>query len=410
MYYNAAMILIIGQYSLDVVDRLKKTATPYAILMDSSRYGNTVPGGILCDFSDEAAVLAAVEALPVRPTAVISIYEKYIRIAAVINKHLGFAHAMSLETAIACTDKYIMRQRFAHAPEPISPAFAEIASEDDLRAFAAGHAFPLIFKPANLAKSLLVTRCDSLEELLAAYTQASEEAAALYARYTANLEPRFVVEEFMEGSVHSVEGFADGDGHIDIIDAIVDYEIAAEVGFEDTFHYSRNLPSRLSAEQQAAVKHVAELGMRALGMRSTPAHVEVIMTGSGPRIVEIGARNGGYRTRMHELANDVDILGAAVASYQGKRPDLTVHKRESCCVIEVFPKARGHFQAVSHYGELKALPSTVYTNVTKRPDELVGKAKEGFKACLIIILHSADAAQLAEDVEYVKKAVVIEVK
>jgi glutathione synthase/RimK-type ligase-like ATP-grasp enzyme len=62
-----------------------------------------------------------------------------------------------------------MRELFATAPTKISPDFAVITSEREVRDFAAQHTFPLIIKPANLSKSLLVTKSSSLEELLMNY-------------------------------------------------------------------------------------------------------------------------------------------------------------------------------------------------------------------------------------------------
>lgn len=401
------MILIIGQYSTELIDKMRELELPFHVLKDSRRYKKQTSWSTLLDFSNEAAVLEWVEALPTKPECVLTIYEQYIRITAAINKKLGHTHALSIESAERCTDKYLMRQAFAQSPLKISPGFAEVTSEADLRAFAEAHEFPLILKPTNLAKSLLVTKCATMEELINAYRHSVELATGLYKKFTIGLTPTFIVEEFMVGKVYSVDAFTDADGNVLVLDAIVDYVIAEEAGFDDTFHYARVMPSALSEADQVALTECTEAGVKALGMKSTPAHVEIIMTSSGPRIVEIGARNGGYRPRMHRLSNNLDLIAMALESYQGRLPNSDINTNYPCAVIEIFPKNGGTFSRLENQSEVEALPSLNYLRVVAAPGSTIGKAKDGYKAAAIVILYNQDSAQFAADYRYITEHAVI---
>lgn len=359
---------------------------------------------IVTDFGTRQTILQSLSAVKKPINALITTYENYILPAAWIAQELGLP-GLPIDAAYACTDKFLMRSKFALAPKKISPDFALVQSENDVRAFARAHSFPLILKPANLAKSLLVTKNHSLDELLINYTRSVELLETTYQKYAPHRSPQLLIEEFMEGSIHSVDAFVDSEGTPHVLDQVVDYQTGYDIGFNDNFHYSRLLPSRLPAQAQAALRECAALGIKALGMKNSPAHVEIIMTKTGPRIVEIGARNGGYRERMHSIANGIDITGAALALALGKPLQLTATKNDPCAVLELFPQTPGTFTGITHRAELQRLPSLNYLSIKAEVGQYAGKAADGYKMCAVIILHHADSQQFERDLGFVNRAV-----
>lgn len=364
---------------------------------------------VVCDFSQKETILTTVETIQAqRPIdGVIATYENYILPASWITKHLGLP-GISTESALACSDKNIMRQLFAKAPAKISPDFAVASDEAAVLAFARAHSYPLILKPANLSKSLLVTKNYDEAELLGNFHRALETIDGIYKRYAPGRERTLLIEEFMEGPIHSVDAFVDASGAPTVLDQVVDYQTGYDIGYDDNFHYSRLLPSKLPSEEIKRIHEVAELGVRALGMKSSPAHIEIIRTEEGPRIVEIGARNGGYRERMHMLANGIDITGAALALALDKPCSVLATKNEPCAVLELFPKTAGTFTGIASEAALEALPSLTYYAVKAKPGEFAGKSSEGHKMCAVIILHNPDAEQFAKDLAYVNSQVYVQ--
>lgn len=395
-------ILLVGSGFSGITNYLRQHGYDYTILKD--RLTTKFPDKkfkhrVVCDFSDTQSVLRLLDSLP-HFDAVITVYERYISVTAHIAHHLNLP-GLPLDAAHACTDKFLMRQLFAKAPKQISPDFALVKSEADVREFAKNHDFPLILKPANLSKSLLVTKNDTLGQLLENYQRTAAQIQAVYDKYAPHTEPKLLVEEFLNGHNHSVDAFVDKDGTPYVLKQVVDYQIGHEVGFDDSFQYSRLLPSQLSQADQAALRECADLGIRALGIKNSPAHVEVIVTKNGPRIVEIGARNGGYREFMHRVANGIDIQGAALALAFGKQPHITATKEESCAVLELFPKTPGTFEGITHEAELRALPSFLNMRVKATPGTFVGKAADGYKMCAVVELHHKDQAQVKQDMAYI---------
>ncbi len=381
------------------------------VVLEDERTAASVKGPrgarwFVCNFSSRKSILEATKHLP-PVDGVMTLYENYIVPCAWISEHLELK-GMAGTTALACTDKFLMRQAFAKSPQPISPDFALATSEAVVRDFASEHAFPLILKPANLVKSLLVTKSNSLDELLHNYQQTVETIGSTYAKYAPNRRPAIVIEEFLQGSLHSVVGFADQAGQPHIVDHIVDLARAQDAGYDDNFLYCRSLPSSLSDVDQESLRQCARLGIEALDMKNSAAHVEIILTGQGPRIVEIGARLGGYRDRMYHLAYGINLLSAAVDTALGVSPMLTAQKNEHCAVFEFFPKNPGTFVGITGADILPSLASYAYLSTPTPQGRYVGRAAEGYKRCAFLVLHNADPVQFAKDIEVVKERVSIE--
>ena len=303
-------VLIIGKKFSGLTNYLLEHGHTYTILRDiktmedpTKRLKNTV----VCDFSTRETILETVRSLKEKPDAVMCIYESYILPMAYIGEELGLP-TIPVKAAEACTDKELMREAFAKSPKPISPDFHEAMSWEKVEAFANAHEFPLILKPANLSKSLLVTKSLNMDELKANWQRTMDQVDAVYKKYAPDRTPKIIIEEFLEGSVHSIDAFIDSEGKVYLItEGIVDYQTGYDIGYDDNFHYSRLIPSRLTGQDKEDFLECAKLGCEALGMKNSAAHIEIIVTKNGPRLVEIGARNGGYRERMYRAANNIDI-------------------------------------------------------------------------------------------------------
>ncbi len=409
----AQHILIVGKSFKRLTNYLTGHGFEYHTLLDSKIGATSDSHSIACDFSAQNNYLKAAEDLnkAVHIDAVIATYENYILPAGQIAKHLGLP-GLPISAAKACTDKQKMRELFAKlalpkALEHISPDFMVVKNINDVQVFASKHDFPLILKPASLAKSLLVTKNHDLTELLENYETTLAQIDDVYTKYAPHRVPKILIEEFMEGSIHSVDAFIGADGEPKVLEQVVDYQTGYDVGFDDNFHYSRLLPSKLPQNVIDEVRRVAKLGCKSLGMRNSAAHIEIIVTKNGPKLVEIGARNGGYRERMHGMANGIDITGAAINVALGLPFDIKSKKNNPCAALELFPKLSGKFSHLSHQQELENLPSLSYLSLKVKPGDIVGKSSKGHKMCAVIILHNEDAKQFNRDLEFVNKNVYV---
>lgn len=405
-------VLIVGKNFTGLKSKLIELDYKYIVLKDVKTVKNTnikLKHTIYANFSNKQSLLKTVDEITSKGQhidGVITIYENYVKHTAIIAAHLKLP-GMPVDAATACTDKYIMRTLFSSARKKISPAFAEISNIKDLIEFADSHSFPLILKPTNLAKSLLVTKNNNLSELKHNYSNTIIKADSVYKKYAPNSQPKIIVEEFMEGPIFSVDAFVDKDGTPHVLANVVDYETGYDIGFDDNFHYSRTIPSKLPDSRIQQIREVAKIGCQALNMQSSPAHIEVILTKNGPMIVEIGARNGGYRDRMHGGANGIDIIGNAIKLCLDELPIIKPTTNYYCSVLELFPKTPGIFTEISNIDALKNLDSLVYFAIKQNIDEYVGKSSDGYKMCAIIILKHNNKKMFYDNLAYINKNIAV---
>ena len=387
------MFLLIGQYHPDLLAYFDEHGYAYATLLDRKRYDT--PEAV--DFSDWDSVVKAARNLPEPPTVIFSLYEQYIPAAARLSEQFGLAHSLPQSAALAATDKLIMRRSFQNALEPISTPYTEVTSDNDATAFAKAYGFPVYLKPANLSKSLLVQRCEDMTELRTALRHARSQSANLYKRYAADRSPRFIIEKGLDGSIHTIAGFMDEHGEVSFAPGIVDNMSAASAGFDDTFIFRRMMPSELDESSQKSLFTCAEQAAKSLGLRSCPFHAELILTSDGPRVIEVGARLGGYRSRMYGTAYGIDLVGAALDAYAGMRVSLTNNAHQAVAVYEFFPKQPGTLHSIGDLEAVQSLESFSHLGLFKELGAQVGRAADGFKAVGSLTLSHSDLDTLKQD-------------
>ncbi len=399
------MIWFVGQVFREYREYFEVNGIRYGVLLDKNIKSKLHTDNVIkVDFSTPTSVIESLPKDTSNISGVVAIYEAYVYPASIITNHLDLP-GMSTESALACTDKVLMRQAFMRYNSKITPGFVEVGSWAEATKFASSHAFPLILKPANLAKSLLVTKNQNLQELQKNYDYAYKTMADLYLKHRINRQPKLLLEEFLDGSVHSVDAFAESDGQYKILDQVVDYQTGYDIGKKDNYHFSRLLPSNLSKSDQDEIRRVAKIGMSALNLRSTPAHIEIILTSDGPKIVEIGARMGGYRPKMHNFANGIDMFKAMINTSLGKPVDISASANNYCAVLEIFPDTAGQFKAVKNLAKLKSLPSLLSLKIKPKAGAEIGLSSQGYKAAVVIMLGSKDEAEFNKDYNYIKQNV-----
>lgn len=359
------------------------------------------------DFESLEGFREAAADLPDLPTidGLLCTYENYIIFKAAAGESLGVP-SISMESALACTDKYLMRSRFLEYNPSLTPQFTRVTSKDQLRAFAKKAGYPLVLKPTNLMKSLLIHTCNNQDELEAAYDDMTEQLDATYAKVrVTERSPAIIAEQFITGNMCSVAGFVDSNGEVFLADGIAELTTAKQAGFADNFLYSRVLPADIPAEQKERIFATAREGVKALGMTSSPAHIEIIYNDTEVKIVEIGARIGGFRPFLYKQSYGIDLLEQEVNAAIGAPIDVTRDLRQYAAMFEVFPKHTGEFSGISG---MKSADNYAYVSGNATHGTLVGPAKHGFRAPLILGTVNSDKQAFLQQCHAIQ-AITIEV-
>lgn len=215
---------------------------------------------------------------------------------------------LSEQSALNCTDKIEMIKRFKNADVP-SPKFSEVASLEELEIALDQISFPCILKPSDNSGSRGVTLCKSAEECIANYEYV----------VSSSRNGKILVEEYMKGPEVSVEVFIEkGVAHVlQITDKIT-------TGAPHFVELGHSQPTRLAESICREIRSVAQKACESVGLVDGPAHLEMIITDDGSKMVEMGARMGGDCITSHlvPLSTGIDMTKQTIRYSLGLPIDL----------------------------------------------------------------------------------------
>lgn len=284
----------------------------------------------VADTRDPGAVVAAGLALAERHAiAGVVTWDEYALVpAAELAARLGLP-GNTVSSMSAARNKATSRARFAEHDVPS----AKSTCVDTLtHATSVAHrtGFPVVLKPASHAASIGVIRVDRPEELSAAWAFASAGAGGQGAEGYGVL-----VEEYLSGPEISVECATVG-GVITPL-AVTRKEVGFAPYFEEVGH-TVTADDPLLPE----VGPVAVQAVRALGITHGVQHVEMRLTSTGPRIIEVNSRIGGDMIgKLVRLATGLDLPRIAADIACGNVPSLGSTRSRTAAVKILYAPATG---------------------------------------------------------------------
>ena len=330
---------------------------------------------------DKEAVYRA--ALEYKPDYIItSTSDMPVRTVSWVCEKLGKKTDISYQGAICATDKITMRKCMEKAGVPI-PEYHEI---DDLDAFleiALKMPQRFILKPADSAASRGVVLVDKRD---------NPNYEELY-RYTIQYSHsgKVLVEEFVEGTEVSVESYSvEGIPHIiTITDKLVsELPYFVELGHTE--------PSRLPMAHQKAIIEIAYAAIRAIGMENGPTHTEIMLTSSGPKIIEIAARLGGdfITSKLVPLSTGVDMIECSFSSLLGEevKCNSTISKGSA---IRFIQGKEGRLLGVEGIENARQVSGVKEIEIYIKPGDFINELKNSSDRIGHIIAVGKDADEAA---------------
>lgn len=215
---------------------------------------------------------------------------------------------ISYDTAVKATDKGEMMKAFEEH-NVTHPWYFIVSDINELEKVADKITYPCISKPTDNSGSRGVMLINTAEELKKSVSYSSSQGR----------KGGVIIEEYMRGSEVSVEVIVlDGVPHIlQVTDKLT-------TGAPHFVEMGHSQPSQLSKKDVEAIKELASKAVIAVGIQNGPAHVEIILTESGPKMVELGARMGGdcITTHLVPLSTGIDMVKATIQIALGETPDI----------------------------------------------------------------------------------------
>lgn len=279
-----------------------------------------------------------------------------MRSVSMATKELGLP-GISMDTAIKSTDKGEMIKAFEAAGVE-HPWYYIALNEDEFKEVLDKVSYPCIMKPTDSSGSRGVVLVHSKEELEREYTYTKDNSR----------QGGVIVEEYMVGSEVSVEVMAVGG-----VPHVLQVTDKLTTGAPHFVEMGHTQPSRLGEENVAKIKDLAARAVKAVGIADGPAHVEIMLTKDGPKMVELGARMGGdcITTHLVPLSTGIDMIKATIETSCGITPDIE-QKFSKGSEIRYFNTACGTIQSIEGVEEAKAIEGVQEITFVKNVGDKVG--------------------------------------
>ena len=351
------------------------------------------------DYSDKKSMQVVIDEYKDRVACVTFRSDSNIRffqkIIPLLPKHLRVPTVSALRKG---DDKVAMRRAFSKYSKRITPKYEVI--ENLLTAkpsqFKTKLHFPVIVKPNGLQGAFLVQAAYYGEELKEILVRMKKRINKVYASYAGRGNASVLIEEIIEGDQYSVDVYIDDAGEIYYC-PFVKYKMAADKGFDDFFSYEQTTPATISKESIEKAKEVCELGIDAMGLRNSSAHIELIRREGEWKIVEIGPRLGGFRPEMYKLSFGFNHSVNDLLNKMGKKPIIKRKRLGYTSAIKFYPREEGYITKISGIKKAKELKSFKSMTVKRKKGRRALHAKHGDRYVVRVTLFNKNKAQFIKD-------------
>ncbi|MEV6404041.1 ATP-grasp domain-containing protein [Streptomyces bobili] len=356
---NPEPILLIGaggdaaEYREPVLSSI--AAVRPVVLVDSAVPGWTRPyltGHVSADLTDQTATSLAVKAYTADHEAggAMAYMEHHVVTAAHLAQQLGLPGSTP-ESMQACRDKALSRKLLADHQVP-SARSMQAANPDEAVAHADLIGYPVVVKPRSQAGSAGVVRADNAAQVRAAFERAAHESVLGLDRFG---ERDVLVEEFLDGPEISVETAVLGEGEARLL--AVTRKLPTPAGAATTQEYGHVVDARDPLLTDPQLTRVVTGAVHALGLTCGVLCIEVKLTQTGPRIVEVNGRIGGdLLPVLVERALGLDLAQIAAALATGSRPQLTPTLKRAAGIQFAYPTVSGVLKHLSLPAHLDRQP------------------------------------------------------
>ncbi|MBM4359210.1 MAG: ATP-grasp domain-containing protein [Deltaproteobacteria bacterium] len=270
-----------------------------------------------------------------------STIEAHVMCAAKVREACGIP-GTSVRTTYLCRDKPAMKDALRAAGVPCAQSLGS-ADPEEIREFARRVGFPLIVKPRDAAGASGTMKCNDAADLETAFRSFGVVAGRSVA-----------IEEFIEGH----EGFWDT------------LTVGGRVVHEFVSHYYPNVLDAMrhrwispqfiatnridSAAGYDDLKAMGRKVLGALGIESSPTHMEWFYGPKGLKFSEIGCRPPGVRAwDLYAVGNDIDIYREWAMTMVHGRPSQALSRRMAAGIVALRPSQDGRILDYRGVGDIE---------------------------------------------------------
>ena len=269
-------------------------------------------------------------------------------------------HGIDYATAIRSTHKGEMIKAFDSAGLPIPRYFLPETVGDAVN-LGKTLGFPMICKPVDNSGSRGVSLVCTSDELTEAVRYGTENSVS----------GKVILEEYLVGKEVSAEVIV-WQGEATVL-AVTDKLTTGAPHFVETGH---SQPSRLPVADVKKVEKLAKDAVKAVGITTGAAHVEIMVTENGAFLIELGARMGGdcITTHLVPLSTGVNMIKANINVALGNPPRVTPRFNRGAAIRYVLPEP-GTIKSIDGAQIAECMSGVKCVEIMKRAGETAGAVR-----------------------------------
>lgn len=366
---------------------------------------------VTCDFSKPEKIAEALLPYQDEFLAITCRSEQFMRRFIQVLPHVPYLRTPTTESLKWASDKYEMRKRFRLYDKKITPTFTIVKgnTKEERERVIKKIGFPMVVKPTNLAASRFVSICYHEDELETTLRRTLRDIKKVYEQEHHLQDPKVIAEEYMEGAMYSVDSYVDSRGKVYHC-PLVRVKTGKEIGHDDFYNYLQMTPSGLKPESVEKAEATAESGIHALGLRSTTAHTELLKIDGEWKIIEVGARIGGFRQVIHDLSCDINHTLNDILIRIPKKPIIPKKCKGFACAIKWFPAKEGKIIEMKGTKRVEQLESFHSITINKKTGDRAVFARNGGRSVFNLLMYNDDRSKLLADIRRVEKMVEVKVQ
>lgn len=402
----------IKEYEKEIGDPVRIMLLRDSKIKDVKNLNNTPGLDIVlgCDFSKPEKIAEALLPYQDELLAITCRSEKHLGRFIKVLPNVPYLRTPSTHSLAWASDKYEMRKRMKVYDSKITPKFTRVKNNSKIerKRVIDSIKFPMIVKPANLAASLFVTICYHEEELEKALRTIFRKMKQAYAADDRLEEPKVIAEEFMDGDMYSIDSYVNSRGVIYHC-PLVRQKTGRDIGHDDFYNYLQMTPTALKSQTVKRAEEVAEKAIHSLGLRSTTCHTELMKIDDEWKIVEIGARAGGFRQELHKLSCDINHTLNDILVRIPKKPIVPKKCKGFACAMKWFAGKEGSITELKGVKKIEELESFHQIIVNKKVGDRAVFARNGGRSVFNLFMYNSDRSKLLADIRRAEKLVNIKV-
>lgn len=390
-------LLIIGASILQLPAIKKaKEAGYYTIVADYN------PNAIGVQYADEFYCVSTIDidgiiklAEKVKPNGIMTLAtDMPMRALASATTKLGLP-GISFDTAVKTTDKGEMIRAF-EACRVEHPWYYVVDNEEQFSLIISKVTYPCVMKPTDNAGNRGVCFVGSKEELLKEYIYSYENSRSGHV----------IIEEYMEGQEVSVEVIV-YKGEVHIL-AVTDKLTLGKPYFVEIGHAEQSQKGTVTI---AAIKDLATRAVKSVGIDNSPAHVEIMVTNDGVKMVELGSRMGGgcITTHLVPLSTGIDMIRSVMDLSLGLVPDLTPKFNRGSALRHIVG-VEGVIENIEGLDDARSVSGVFEVTMLKKVGDKCCYFKNGSDRIGYVIAQGKDTAEAIAICEEAMKKIVIKTK